>query len=64
MLEALTRVGGDAARDLVRLDPDPAIEAIVATWPARFDTALADGLGFEGDAGIVEIVEDYARRIR
>ncbi|MEL6644691.1 MAG: D-erythronate dehydrogenase [Pseudomonadota bacterium] len=46
MLEALQETGGIEARDLVTLDPDPAIEAIVAGWPARFDTSVTDALGF------------------
>ncbi len=64
MLEALAAVGGSKARDLVRLDPDPRIEAIVATWPARFDTGLAHELGFRKASPVVEIVRDYARRMK
>lgn len=64
MLGALQEIGGADARDLVRIDPDPAIEAIVATWPARFDVDLARRLGFTGDAGIGEIVEAYVRRMK
>lgn len=60
MLEALQEAGGIAARDLVTLDPDPAIEAIVAGWPSRFDTTLADGLGFvAAQATMGEILRDY-----
>ncbi|MEO1153704.1 MAG: D-erythronate dehydrogenase [Pseudomonadota bacterium] len=60
MLEALQEAGGIEARDLVTLDPDPAIEAIVAGWPSRFDTALADGLGFvAAQATIAGILRDY-----
>ncbi|MEO1579535.1 MAG: D-erythronate dehydrogenase [Pseudomonadota bacterium] len=60
MLEALQEAGGIEARDLVTLDPDPAIEAIVAGWPSRFDTGLADKLGFvAAQATIEEILRDY-----
>lgn len=64
ILDALTAIGGAAARDLVHLDPDPHVEAIVASWPARFDTALAERLGFAPEAPVAEIVARYARSIR
>jgi len=63
MLEALAAIDAHA-RDLVRLEPDPAIEAIVASWPARFDTALAEALGFAGDASVAEIVQAYVLRMK
>lgn len=60
MLEALQEAGGIEARDLVTLDPDPAIEAIVAGWPSRFDTGLADELGFVAAQATIEgILRDY-----
>lgn len=59
MLAELGRRCGAAAVDLVRLAPDPAIEAIVASWPARFDTSGATRLGLRGDAGIDEIVGQH-----
>lgn len=64
MLEALAEVGGAKARDLVRLERDPAIEAIVAAWPARFDTQLAEELGMTGDASVLDILRAYALRIK
>jgi nucleoside-diphosphate-sugar epimerase len=45
MLAALEQVSPGASA-LVARRPDPAIEAIVATWPARFDDSTARGLGF------------------
>ena len=44
MLAALARHGGD--RGLVDFVPDPAVAAIVGTWPARFDTSKAAAMGF------------------
>ncbi len=64
MLEALSEIGGNAARDLVRLAPDPAIEAIAASWPARFDTAIAEKLGFRGEGSMADIVRAYVLRIK
>ena len=61
MLEALQEIGGLATRDRVTIDPDPAIEAIVASWPARFDTSLAERLGFHAaESAIKDIVARYA----
>lgn len=61
MLDALETVGGAAARARVRMQPDPRIQAIVEGWPARFETARADAMGFVRDADFVGIVRDYAR---
>ena len=44
MVAALGRAGGDTS--LVKFRHDPAIEAIVGSWPARFQTPRALALGF------------------
>ncbi|MCP1677268.1 nucleoside-diphosphate-sugar epimerase [Natronocella acetinitrilica] len=59
MISALRRVGGDAAVARIRREPDPTIEAIVGGWPADFDTAKAERLGFQRDEGIDAIVEAF-----
>jgi len=56
-IEALRRVGGDAAVALIRREPNPAIQAIVETWPESFDTRRARDLGFGGDASFDALVE-------
>jgi hypothetical protein len=43
----------------VRWRPDPRIQAIVETWPARFRTPRALELGFRADAGIESVIRDY-----
>ena len=58
-IEALRRAAGDAAVALIRHDPDPAILAIVSTWPRAFDCARALALGFKPDADFDEIVRIY-----
>lgn len=58
-IEALRAVGGDAAVALIRAVPDPAIQAIVETWPQRFESALALSLGFVADTDFAEIVSVY-----
>ncbi len=49
MIAALETVGGKAALDLITHQPDPAVEAIVGSWPAAWDASRALGLGFKGD---------------
>ena len=58
-IEALRRAGGDAAVARIRPVPDPAILAIVSTWPRAFDCARALALGFTPDADFDEIVRIY-----
>jgi nucleoside-diphosphate-sugar epimerase len=57
MLQALQRAGGDP--DLVRFERDPAVERIVCTWPARFDTTREQRMGFAADRGIDQIIQEY-----
>ena len=59
MLAALERAGGKAALDLVRHERDPAIEAIVASWPAAWDNARALALGLQPDPDFDAIVRAY-----
>ncbi|WP_158747378.1 D-erythronate dehydrogenase [Acidisphaera sp. L21] len=58
-IEALRRAAGDAAVALIRRVADPAVLAIVETWPERFDCTQALALGFKGDADFDEIVRIY-----
>lgn len=59
MLDTLRRVAGDSVADLVSVEPDPAIEAIVGSWPSRFDNSRAAELGLTGDASFADVVEQY-----
>ena len=58
-LEALARVAGPGAVDLVNEVSDDAVATIVAGWPQRFDTARADALGFRCETTFDEIIEAY-----
>lgn len=58
-IEALKRAAGDAAVALIRHEPDPVIEKIVAGWPRAFDPDRALSLGFAGDASFDAIVDIY-----
>ena len=57
MIAAMERAGGDPA--LVEMRPDPAIEAIVGSWPVAMRTDHADRLGFRADPDIDAIVRAY-----
>jgi len=59
MLKALGDVAGEKALSLVRHEPDPRIEAIVASWPARFETTKAKQLGFVGDDNFKQIIDAF-----
>jgi nucleoside-diphosphate-sugar epimerase len=59
MLEALREVAGDAALARVTLAPDERIKAIVQSWPARFDTARANALGYAGETDFASIVRAH-----
>jgi nucleoside-diphosphate-sugar epimerase len=58
MLAALERVRPGAA-DLVRRVDDPAIAAIVGTWPAAFIPARAESLGFAPHEGLDEVIRAF-----
>ena len=59
MLEVLRDIGGEEALGRVSHEPDPRIEAIVASWPARFKTQRAEQLGFVGDRDFQQIVRTF-----
>ncbi|MEU6119291.1 D-erythronate dehydrogenase [Streptomyces sp. NPDC047117] len=61
MLDTLRRVAGDAVADLVTVAPDRDVEAIVGSWPARFDNTRAAALGLAPDPSFESVVRDYVR---
>lgn len=58
-IEALRRVGGDAAVRRIRRQPDEAITRIVAGWPGGFAARRALALGFAAESSFDEIVRVY-----
>ena len=62
-IEALRRVAGQKAVDLITLAPDETIARIVATWPCDFDTARAHALGFVAETSFDEIVAAHLKDI-
>jgi nucleoside-diphosphate-sugar epimerase len=59
MIAALERAGGKPAVDLIRHQRDPAVEAIVGSWPAAWDNRRAEALGLEPDPDFDAIVRAY-----
>jgi nucleoside-diphosphate-sugar epimerase len=59
MAVAMDRVAGYAASDLIDWTDDPAIGAIVRSWPARFETRRAHALGLRPDRSFDDIVREY-----
>lgn len=59
MLDTLRRLAGDAVADLVTVAPDPAVEAIVGSWPAVFDNTRATALGLRPDDSFESVVRAY-----
>lgn len=60
ILDALEAVGGPKARALVEEQRDAKIEAIVCSWPARFNIDRALGLGMTEDVSLAETVQAFA----
>ncbi|HEY0932675.1 MAG TPA: D-erythronate dehydrogenase [Trebonia sp.] len=59
MAAAMDRVAGYPASDLIDWDDDPAVGAIVRSWPARVETPRAGALGLRGDQSFDDIVREY-----
>jgi len=59
MVGALGRVAGAAAAKRVVWKPDARIQAIVRTWPGRFETPRALAMGFRADPDVETVIRDY-----
>ncbi len=59
MAEAMDRVAGYAASDLIDWTDDPVIGAIVRSWPAQVETPRADALSLRPEASFDDIVREY-----
>ncbi|MEH2473805.1 nucleoside-diphosphate-sugar epimerase [Nitrobacteraceae bacterium AZCC 2161] len=58
-IEALRRVAGDTVAARIKRVPDPAIMAMVAGWPASFDTPRALALGFKAEQSFDAIIRTH-----
>ncbi|HEV7623953.1 MAG TPA: D-erythronate dehydrogenase [Amnibacterium sp.] len=59
MAEALDRVAGPGTSDLIDWRVDPAVAAMVASWPARVRTDRAAALGLEPERSFDDIIRAY-----
>ncbi len=59
MIEALRRVAGQAAVDLIHYAPDPVIQAIVEPWAEACAATRARALGFTAETSFDEIIRIY-----
>ncbi len=59
MVDAMKAIGGQAVVDRIRWEPDPVIQRIVDTWPIRFNPQRGLDLGFQADAGITQVIQDF-----
>ena len=58
-IEALGRVAGSKAVELIRDEPDEAIWNIVKNWPMRFEAHRARELGFVAEADFDAVIRAY-----
>jgi nucleoside-diphosphate-sugar epimerase len=58
-IAALRRVAGDTVVSRIRHVPDTRIMAMVAGWPARFDTRRALALGFAAEQSFESIIRTH-----
>ena len=54
-IEALRRVAGQKAVDLIRREPDAVIQRIVASWPENFNPVRAKARGFKAETSFDQI---------
>ncbi|HEX7162591.1 MAG TPA: D-erythronate dehydrogenase [Trebonia sp.] len=59
MADALDRVAGYAASDLIDWTDDPVIGAIVRSWPASVESPRANALALHPEASFDDIVREY-----
>ena len=58
-IEALRRVAGQSAVDLIKVAPNETIGRIVDGWPRNFQTDRALKLGFKAESSFDEIIQIY-----
>ncbi len=56
-IDALRRVAGQKAVDLIRREPNDIIAGIIANWPQGFDPQRALALGFSAEASFDDIIQ-------
>lgn len=59
MVEVLGRIAGPAAAAKISWQADAVVQRIVGSWPKRWDSHRAQGMGFVGDSDFESIVRAY-----
>jgi len=59
MVEAVRRLGGEAAHARIRWQPDPLVQQIVSGWPPALSAVRARALGFTADPDIDTVVRAF-----
>ncbi|MFM0220526.1 D-erythronate dehydrogenase [Paraburkholderia dipogonis] len=59
MVAALREVAGDAVAGRIVWEPDARVEKIVGSWPGRWDTSRAEGLGLSGERNFADVIRSY-----
>jgi nucleoside-diphosphate-sugar epimerase len=59
MVAALERVAGAEVVRLIRWEPDPRVQRMVATWPGACDATRARALGFPADRNFDDIIRQH-----
>ncbi|MDY7102306.1 MAG: D-erythronate dehydrogenase [Actinomycetota bacterium] len=63
MVATMDRLAGGEPSRLITWEPDPAVAAIVASWPGRFDDTAARTLGLSADGGIDALIAEHLDRL-
>lgn len=63
MIDTLTRIAGADVAGRIKPAHDPAIEAIVASWPGQILTPRAEALGFTPDTDFADLITSHMGRI-
>lgn len=63
MIDTLAQVAGADVAARVTAQHDPAIEAIVASWPGQIITPRALALGFDPDTDFAALIQSHMRRV-
>ena len=59
MADSLRYIAGNEVADRIDWLPDPFIQQIVGSWPAKFEPTRAEALGFTADETFDELVRGY-----
>jgi D-erythronate 2-dehydrogenase len=59
MVDALARVSGPSTTQLIDWEPDPEVETLFESWPARFASTRARALGLRSDPDFDSVIRQY-----